>query len=61
MLAEAEISLQQLADKTGFEVQTILAIAKGDVTAGPELWMLVSLAEAMNFDLNLNFSKIEHS
>lgn len=57
MLAETRMSMREVARKSGFDVSLLSNIAKGKRTSGPELWTLIALAEAMNLDLDLSFSK----
>lgn len=57
MLAESKISMRELSRKSGFDVSLLSNIAKGKRVSGPELWTLVALAEAMDLDLKVSFSK----
>lgn len=57
MLAETGLSMREVARRSGFDVSLLSNIAKGKRTSGPELWTLVALADAMDLDLDLSFSK----
>lgn len=57
MLARSRKTMRQLARESGFDVSALSNIANGKRLSGPELWTLVALAEAMNFDLRLDFSE----
>ncbi len=57
MLAESGVSMREIARRSGFDVSVLSNIAKGRRTSGPELWTLIALADAMDLDLELSFSK----
>ena len=56
MLAASELSIQDLAEKSGFDVSFIHDVVSGKLPAGPELWALVALGESINFDVDVSFS-----
>lgn len=57
MLADRGLSMREVARRSGFDVSLLSNIAKGKRMSGPELWTLVALAEAMDFDLDVSFTK----
>lgn len=57
MLAESRMSMREVARRSGFDVSLLSNIAKGKRASGPELWTLIALADAMELDLDLTFSK----
>lgn len=57
MLAEYGKSMREVARETGFDVSLLSNIASGKRKSGPELWTLVALAEAMDLDIRLDFSR----
>jgi hypothetical protein len=57
MLAETGKTMRQVARESGFDVSVLSNIANGRRASGPDLWTLAALAEAMDLDLQLHFSK----
>jgi transcriptional regulator with XRE-family HTH domain len=49
--------MREVARRSGFDVSLLSNIAKGKRVSGPELWTLVALADAMDLDLDLSFSR----
>jgi hypothetical protein len=56
MLAASKISLWDLSAKSGFDVSLLSDLVLGKLPAGPELWLLVALGEALDLDVDVSFS-----
>lgn len=57
MLSASELSIQELSEKSGFDASVLFDIVSGKLPAGPDLWTLVALGEAMELDVDVSFSK----
>ncbi|TLX16032.1 hypothetical protein [Rhizobium sp. MHM7A] len=56
MLNRANMSLLELSEKSGFDIFFLTDIVSGRLPAGPDLWMLVALGEAMELDVSVSFT-----
>jgi hypothetical protein len=56
MLAASKISVWDLSAISGFDVSLLSDLVLGKLPAGPELWLLVALGEALDLDVDVSFS-----
>ena len=56
MMTDSGLSTQDLSDVSGFDVSFLDDIVSGKLPSGPELWMLVAMADAMGYDLQATFT-----